>query len=53
MGCSAKPTSAYVQSDHFRQALRDLPAHLVAVPKIVSVSVDQQDWSELAEMRVE
>jgi len=45
--------AAHVQSEHFRQAQRQLPPHLTATPKIVSVTVDQQDWSELGEMRVE
>ena len=45
--------AAHVQSDHFRQAQSGIPPHLVATPKIVSVSVDQRDWSELGEMRVE
>src|SRR3954470_13031291 len=44
---------AHVNSDHFRQAQQDMPPHLAATPKIVSVSVDQADWSELGEMRVE
>jgi len=44
--------AAHVQSSHFRQAQNDMPRHLVATPKIVSVMVDQQDWSELGEMRV-
>jgi quinol monooxygenase YgiN len=44
--------AAHVQSDHFRQAQRDVPPHLVATPKIVSVAIEQQDWSELGEMRV-
>ncbi len=44
--------AAHVGSEHFRQAQRDLPPHLVATPKIVSQSVDQDDWSELGEMRV-
>jgi quinol monooxygenase YgiN len=45
--------AAHVQSEHFRAAQRDLPQHLTATPKIVSVSVDQDDWSELGEMRVD
>ena len=45
--------AAHVQSSHFRQAQQDIPRHLVATPKIVSVSVDQQGWSALGEMRVE
>jgi quinol monooxygenase YgiN len=45
--------AAHVQSGHFRQAQKDIPPHLLATPKIVSVSLDdQEDWSELGEMRV-
>ena len=44
--------AAHVGSAHFKQAQRDLPAHLVATPKIVSQTVDQDDWSELGEMAV-
>jgi len=44
--------AAHVQSDHFKAAQRDLPPHLAATPRIVSVSLDQDDWSELGEMRV-
>ncbi|BCJ67597.1 putative quinol monooxygenase [Polymorphospora rubra] len=45
--------AAHVNSAHFRQAQRDLPAHLQATPKIVSQSVDQDGWSDLGEMAVE
>ena len=45
--------ATHVQSDHFKQAQQDLPAHLVATPKIVSQTVDQDGWSELGEMAVE
>ncbi|MGZ8735219.1 MAG: putative quinol monooxygenase [Acidimicrobiia bacterium] len=44
---------AHVQSAHFKQAIATLPAYLVETPCIVSQTVDQDDWSELAEMRVE
>lgn len=43
---------AHVQSDHFKQATETLPSYLVETPKIVNVVVDQDDWSELGEMRV-
>lgn len=43
----------HVQSEHFKQAQQELPQYLQATPRIVSVEVDQQDWSELGEMRVE
>ena len=44
--------AAHVGSAHFQQAQRDLPPHLAATPKIVSQTVDQDDWSELGEMAV-
>jgi quinol monooxygenase YgiN len=45
--------AAHVNSAHFKQAQRDLPPHLVSTPKIVSQNVDQDDWSELGELRVD
>jgi quinol monooxygenase YgiN len=44
---------AHVQSDHFRQAQRELPPHLVETPKIVNFSVPQDDWSLLGELAVD
>jgi len=44
--------AAHVNSAHFKQAQQDLPPHLAATPKIVSQLVDQDDWSELGELRV-
>ena len=44
---------AHVRSAHFNQAIAMLPRYLVETPRIVSQTVDQDDWSELAEMRVE
>jgi quinol monooxygenase YgiN len=43
---------AHVQSPHFRDAQVALPPYLVATPRIVSVEVPQDGWSELGEMRV-
>src|SRR6478735_7326426 len=45
--------AAHVQSDHFAEATSALPAYLVETPQIVSQTVDQDDWSELGEMKVE
>ena len=45
--------AAHVQSEHFRTAQRELPPHLVETPRIVSTTVDQQDWSELGELKVD
>ena len=44
---------AHVNSDHFKAAQTALPPYLAATPKIVSQSVDQDDWNELGEMKVE
>ncbi|WNF00696.1 putative quinol monooxygenase [Streptomyces luomodiensis] len=44
--------AAHVQSDHFTTARRTLPPHLVETPRIVNVTVDQDDWSRLGEMAV-
>ncbi|MEH1163849.1 putative quinol monooxygenase [Micromonospora sp. CPCC 205539] len=43
---------AHVQSAHFRKAQEDLPPYLAETPRIVSVTVPQQDWSQLGEMAV-
>jgi quinol monooxygenase YgiN len=45
--------AAHVQSDHFRKAQQDLPPHLVETPRVINMTVPQDDWSELGEMAVE
>jgi quinol monooxygenase YgiN len=42
----------HVQSDHFKNAQRTLPPYLAETPKIVNMTVPQDDWSELGEMAV-
>jgi quinol monooxygenase YgiN len=44
--------AAHVQSAHFKAAQRDLPPHLAETPRIVNVTVDQDDWSDLGELAV-
>jgi quinol monooxygenase YgiN len=44
--------AVHVQSPHFRAAQAELPKHLTATPKIVSVTLNQDDWSELTELSV-
>ena len=44
---------AHVSSDHFAAARRELPAHLMATPKIVNFDVPQDGWSELGELAVD
>ena len=44
--------AAHVTSEHFREAQRTLPRHLVETPRIVNFTVPQDDWSLLGEMAV-
>ncbi|MFF8973957.1 putative quinol monooxygenase [Streptomyces sp. NPDC014995] len=44
--------AAHVQSAHFKAAQQTLPPHLVETPRVVNMSVPQQDWSLLGEMAV-
>ena len=44
--------AAHVQSEHFRNAQRSLPPHLVQTPRIISVTVPQDGWSLLGELAV-
>jgi quinol monooxygenase YgiN len=43
---------AHVQSQHFKDAQRDLPQYLAATPRIVNFEVPQDDWSLLGELEV-
>ena len=43
---------AHVQSAHFREAQKTLPPHLAETPRIINVTVPQDDWSLLGEMAV-
>ncbi|MEU2253007.1 putative quinol monooxygenase [Nocardia xishanensis] len=45
--------AAHVASEHFKQAVRQLPQALATTPSIISQNIDATDWSEMAEMRVE
>ena len=44
--------AAHVQSAHFRNAQQSLPRYLAQTPRIVNVTVPQDDWSLLGEMAV-
>ncbi|QTE02973.1 putative quinol monooxygenase [Streptomyces cyanogenus] len=44
--------AAHVQSAHFRAAQETLPRHLAETPRIVNMTVPQDDWSRLGEMAV-
>ncbi|GAA4249227.1 putative quinol monooxygenase [Dactylosporangium darangshiense] len=45
--------AAHVSSEHFKEAQRSLPQYLRETPRIVNVTVPQDDWSVLGEMTVE
>ena len=40
-------------SEHFKTARQTLPAHLAETPKIVNMTIPQDDWSTLGEMAVD
>lgn len=42
----------HVNSAHFKVATTTLPNYLSETPKIVNFTIDQDDWSELGELRV-
>jgi len=44
--------AAHVRSEHFRSAQQTLPLHLAETPRIVNMTVPQDDWSQLGEMAV-
>lgn len=43
----------HVNSDHFKQAMQDIPKALSSTPKIISHQVDSDGWGEMGEMSVE
>ncbi|HEY1486652.1 MAG TPA: putative quinol monooxygenase [Micromonosporaceae bacterium] len=43
---------AHVTSEHFKAAQKTLPAYLVATPRIINTTIDQDGWSELGEFTV-
>jgi quinol monooxygenase YgiN len=44
---------AHVNSEHFKQAMRELPQALAATPQIISQTIDATGWSEMGEMAVD
>jgi quinol monooxygenase YgiN len=45
--------AAHVQSAHFKAAQQTLPSYLLETPRIINVTVPQDDWSELGELAVQ
>lgn len=44
--------AAHVQSEHFATAQQSLPPHLAETPRIINMTLGQDDWSRLGEMSV-
>jgi quinol monooxygenase YgiN len=44
--------AAHVQSEHFKNAQQTLPPHLAETPRIVNMTIPQDDWAELGELAV-
>jgi quinol monooxygenase YgiN len=44
--------AAHVGSAHFKKAQETLPEHLAETPRIVNLTIPQDDWSELGELAV-
>lgn len=43
----------HVSSDHFAQAMRDMPQGLAATPKIISRQVEGTGWGEMGELTID
>ena len=48
----AEAGAAHVNSEHFKQALKDMPKALASTPKIISQTIDATGWSEMAELQI-
>ncbi|WP_114559934.1 putative quinol monooxygenase [Desertihabitans aurantiacus] len=42
----------HVSSEHFQQAMRELPQALASTPKIISRQIEAEGWEEMGEMQV-
>ena len=44
----------HVNSDHFKQAMRDMPQALAETPQIINTTIeDANDWSRMGELTVD
>lgn len=48
----AEAGAAHVTSEHFKKAQQTLPLHLAQTPRIINVTIPQDDWSLLGELAV-
>ena len=51
---TTKPDWSERWREHFKEAIRTLPAALAETPRIINVTIDgADDWSRMAEMTIE
>ncbi|MEO7587617.1 MAG: putative quinol monooxygenase [Arachnia sp.] len=43
---------AHVNSEHFAQAMRDMPQALVETPRIISEQIEASGWGEMGELKI-
>ena len=43
---------AHVNSEHFAQAMRDMPQALVETPRIISEQIEASGWGEMGELTI-
>jgi hypothetical protein len=44
--------AAHANSEHFKQAPREMPRALASTPKILNQTIDATGWSEVAESTI-
>lgn len=44
--------SDHVNSEHFKQAMKEMPEALVETPKIISRQIEGSDWDRMGELAV-
>jgi quinol monooxygenase YgiN len=43
----------HVNSDHFRQAMADMPQALARTPQIISKQVEGEGWGPMGELQID
>jgi len=43
----------HVNSDHFSQAMKDMPQALVGTPRIISEKIEAQGWGRMGELTID
>jgi quinol monooxygenase YgiN len=50
--CDAEAGAAHANSEHFKQAPREMPRALASTPKILNQTIDATGWSKMAELTI-